>query len=272
MVDCDSYVILAAEVVPDTNDRRQLVPMMRKMEENTGTEGEKKTGLGDCGFASAEGYSEIENTTNIDLYVPTQQQVSRRRKPVSEFDKSRFQVDVEKKTCICPQGQPMCFRGFGLNKQGETTLRFCGTACPQCPFQKNCARGKFRTLTVLKIDPLIKKMEEKMDSVRGKAMSRLRSSTVEPVIGVLKEHMGFRQFRLRGLNGVNCELKLLTIGYNIRKLHLMTLEKGLKDANEQVKIKIQEITEVINAAFLLLFDDFSNFLRKSTFLQPQIPN
>jgi hypothetical protein len=42
-------------------------------------------------------------------------------------------------------------------------------------------------------------MAYKLRTAIGKALYRLRKSTVEPVIGIIKEVLGFRQFSLRGL-------------------------------------------------------------------------
>jgi len=41
-------------------------------------------------------------------------------------------------------------------------------------------------------------MAYKLKSVAGQAIYKLRKSTVEPVIGIIKEVLGFRQFSLRG--------------------------------------------------------------------------
>jgi len=49
------------------------------------------------------------------------------------------------------------------------------------------------------------KMAYKLRTEVGNALYRLRKSTVEPVIGIIKEVMGFRQFSLRGLASVGGE-------------------------------------------------------------------
>jgi hypothetical protein len=43
------------------------------------------------------------------------------------------------------------------------------------------------------------KMAYKLQTKIGQAIYRLRKCTVEPVIGIIKEILGFRQFSLRGL-------------------------------------------------------------------------
>ena len=69
--------------------------------------------------------------------------------------------------------------------------------------------------------PLTLKMAYKLQTAVGKAIYRLRKSTVEPVIGILKEVMGFRQFSLRGLVKAAGEWNLICLAYNFRRLHVM---------------------------------------------------
>jgi transposase len=55
----------------------------------------------------------------------------------------------------------------------------------------------------------------------GKAIYRLRKCTVEPVIGIIKEILGFRQFSLRGSEGVSGEWALVCIAFDIKRLHAL---------------------------------------------------
>lgn len=53
----------------------------------------------------------------------------------------------------------------------------------------------------------------------GKAIYGLRKSTVEPVIGIIKEVLGFRQFSLRGLVAAAGEWCLVCLAYNLKRWH-----------------------------------------------------
>lgn len=57
----------------------------------------------------------------------------------------------------------------------------------------------------------------------GKAIYRLRKCTVEPVIGIIKEALGFRQFSLRGLAAAAGEWGLVCLAYNLKRLHVLGL-------------------------------------------------
>ena len=69
----------------------------------------------------------------------------------------------------------------------------------------------------------IKSMQQKMALPEHRAHYRLRKQTVEPVFGIVKQAMGFRQFLLRGLEKVEGEWALVTLAYNCRRLHNLRL-------------------------------------------------
>jgi transposase len=68
---------------------------------------------------------------------------------------------------------------------------------------------------------LIVKMAHRLKTDIGKQIYGLRKSTVEPVIGIIKETLGFRQFSLRGLLAVAGEWCLVCLAYNLKRLHVL---------------------------------------------------
>ena len=67
----------------------------------------------------------------------------------------------------------------------------------------------------------IVKMAYTLRTVIGKQLYALRKSTVEPVIGIIKEVLGFRQFSLRGLTLAAGEWGLVCLAYNLKRLHML---------------------------------------------------
>ncbi len=65
------------------------------------------------------------------------------------------------------------------------------------------------------------KMAYKLQTDIGQAIYGLRKCTVEPVIGIIKEVLGFRQFSLRGLLKAAGEWNLVCIGFNLKRLHTL---------------------------------------------------
>lgn len=69
-------------------------------------------------------------------------------------------------------------------------------------------------------------MRYRLKTAAGKRLYKLRQQTVEPVFGIIKAAMGFRQFLLRGLEKVSTEWTLVCLAYNLRRLH--TLHRAAK--------------------------------------------
>jgi transposase len=65
------------------------------------------------------------------------------------------------------------------------------------------------------------KMAYKLQTEMGQAIYRLRKCTVEPVIGIIKEILGFRQFSLRGLAAAAGEWGLVCLAFNLKRLHVL---------------------------------------------------
>jgi transposase len=69
-------------------------------------------------------------------------------------------------------------------------------------------------------------MKHRLASTSGKQKYKLRQQTVEPVFGIIKSVLGFRQFTLRGLEKVKLEWTLVCAAYNFKRLHRLAV--GLK--------------------------------------------
>ena len=61
-------------------------------------------------------------------------------------------------------------------------------------------------------------MAHRLKTKAGRALYALRKQTPEPVFGIIKSTLGFRQFSLRGLAGARGEWSLVTMAWNIKRL------------------------------------------------------
>jgi transposase len=66
-------------------------------------------------------------------------------------------------------------------------------------------------------------MAYKLKTALGKAIYAARKCTVEPVIGIIKAVLGFRQFSLRGAEAVAGEWCLVCLAFNLKRLHILLL-------------------------------------------------
>lgn len=62
------------------------------------------------------------------------------------------------------------------------------------------------------------RMRERMESSVAQVLYRMRMTLVEPAFGAIKQARGFRQFKLRGLQGVKAEWSLVCMAHNLKKM------------------------------------------------------
>ncbi|HEX3643942.1 MAG TPA: transposase [Ktedonobacteraceae bacterium] len=66
------------------------------------------------------------------------------------------------------------------------------------------------------------KMAYKLKTAVGKAIYAARKCTVEPVIGIIKDVLGFRQFSLRGIQAAAGEWCLVCLAFNLKRFHTLS--------------------------------------------------
>jgi len=62
------------------------------------------------------------------------------------------------------------------------------------------------------------KMRQRLKSKEGRELYAKRKCTIEPVFGIIKQVMGFRQFNLRGLKNVQGEWTLVSLAWNLKRM------------------------------------------------------
>ena len=67
----------------------------------------------------------------------------------------------------------------------------------------------------------VETMKHKLKTRTGRAAYALRKQTVEPVFGIIKSVMGFRQFLLRGLDKVKNECTLVCLAWNLKRVAVL---------------------------------------------------
>ena len=70
------------------------------------------------------------------------------------------------------------------------------------------------------------RMRDKMQKPESKDVYRLRKCTVEPVIGNIKQNLGFREFLLKGLDNAKIEINLVSIAHYLGKIWRMKRAVG----------------------------------------------
>jgi transposase len=67
----------------------------------------------------------------------------------------------------------------------------------------------------------VEAMAHRLKTPEGRALYALRKQTPEPVFGIIKAVLGFRQFLLRGLDKVRGEWSLVTMAWNMKRMFVL---------------------------------------------------
>ena len=67
----------------------------------------------------------------------------------------------------------------------------------------------------------VERMAHRLKTTTGRATYALRKQTVEPVFGIIKSVMGFRQFLTRGLDNTQNEWTLVCLAWNLKRMAVL---------------------------------------------------
>ncbi len=73
-------------------------------------------------------------------------------------------------------------------------------------------------------------MRHRLATKVGRARYALRKQTVEPVFGIIKSVLGFRQFLMRGLDTVQIEWTLVCLAWNLKRMVVLGPQHGETEA------------------------------------------
>ena len=86
-------------------------------------------------------------------------------------------------------------------------------------------------------------------------MFRLRSSTVEPVLGTLINFLNMKRVNTRGIDLANKHVMMAALTYNLKKYLKFISKKAISKAIA-VQIEVSSIFSICFSVFLLIFRSF----------------
>jgi transposase len=220
-VDSANQIIVACKVSNAENDHYNFIPVYEEVIKNTGEM--PKEVSADAGYHSGKTYLYLEEN-NIDGYIPdckfTAQTDKKGNEVIGPFDRRRFSYSSEKDNYVCPAGKEMVF-SKNSSRNGVKFRIYKGTNCLKCESREECiekSTANYRQIQIYENDKFKTEMRMKLLSKEGRKKYKKRMVTIEPVFAHIKRVMGFREFLLRGIDKVSCELNLICTAYNIKKL------------------------------------------------------
>jgi transposase len=219
--DAESKIIVGVGVTQSSTDAAELEPAVERIEANMG-DGPKQMVV-DAGFTN-QATMEAMSEKQVDLIgaLPERRGVAEKRmkqRGVSlDFYPQAFEYDASADCCRCPAGKLLHYEteersGASVRRR----YRAKASDCRVCAFQAQCCPGTKRGRSVVRSEatPEMAAFQAKMETPEAQAIYKQRAGVAEFPNAWIKDKIGLRQFRLRGLVKVTLEALWVCLTYNI---------------------------------------------------------
>ncbi len=202
-------LVVAVDVTQAPNDKNQVESMLDKLEPIKQHAGVCKTLLGDTGSYSADNLAACEKA-GIEPIIATGRQPH--HPPLFE----RLHTAPTPPQASTPEAptpkdptpaSPTPEDQVSGNPTEETAA--AGNTPALAPTPESAAARK---------QAAAEANARRLKTPEGRKLYALRKQTPEPVFGIIKSVMGFRQFSQRGLDNVRSEWSLVAMSWNIRRI------------------------------------------------------
>ena len=222
--DAAAGIVIGIEASQTVPDYEHLVPAVKQIEERLGKR--PKQIVVDAGYTSRENVLALHQcgVTMFGRSVQADGRVRQRfaRCGVTDgFLPENFRFDSSTNTFVCPEGKVLRPR-VPTERPGRTMIRYQAsiTDCKVCSQRTKCCSGNTRygrSIVVTKEDPVVTAFRARTRSVEGQAALKQRSAVAEFVNAWLKEKLGLRRFRVRGLAKIRAEAMWAALTYNMQQ-------------------------------------------------------
>ena len=201
--------------------------------------------LADGNYSSSEALRMLEEN-NIVGYIPNFGQYKSFR--------TGFTYDKEKDRYLCSQGKVLEYKSIKKSHRNGKMKQYRSSSkdCAMCPLKNQCiGKSQHKTIAVTVEKDLFDKMHSRLQTPMAKRMKKLRSSTVEPVLGTLVNFLGMRRVYTKGISLAGKCMTMAAIAYNLKKL--------MKWQSKKVEVDIKAIQNRLQLYFLILTNTIKRY-------------
>lgn len=238
----------------DKRDSQCLENIVIQTRENL-SEHEMRPGdiLADAGYSSGEALKFL-NDENLEAWIPNFGQY------IPERPGFIYNKELNQYSCVKEGGHKaiLSYKGEKTDSKGyvKRSYRSSKRDCRTCPLRVQCCGKKtnFKKIDDSIHKELYDKMHEKptQNEKRAKQMSKIRSKTVEPVLGSLLNFYNMRRVNTRGIKQANKHVLMAALTYNLLKyvkferFRPVTIFQALEASNLKIKNHIKVILSFLN--------------------------
>jgi len=211
--------------------------------------------LADTGYSSGTALQYLEQK-GINAWIPNFGQFTPEREG--------FIYNKELNRYECQRGNHaiLPFKNARTDSKGYTRhiYRSNESVCKHCLHKTECCgeKTKFKKIEQSEhYDIYMKNHEKRITNERyATRMTRLRSATVEPVLGTLINFRGMKRVNARGIAAAEKHVLMASLCYNLKKL-LKFKPRNLESIALKVQAKIENCAENFSRLFFACFGSFS---------------
>jgi len=231
-------IIVGAGVSQSGSDFVHLIGAVAQVEQNLGNKPAQV--VVDGGFTSRENIMAmaeqgVDMIGSLPEANPSSAGQQRQRGVSEKFHLDQFSYDAQQDIYRCPAGASLTPKGREFCP-GVVFHKYVAKAevCGVCPFRSECCPGNQhhgRSVVRAVHSPVVRQFAEKMQTEAAKSIYRQRGAVAEFPNAWIKDKLGLRQFRLRGLRKVGLEVLWAALTYNIQQWIRLSWRPGLVPAN-----------------------------------------
>ena len=250
----NNKIIVAVDVTNQENDQNQLIPMVKKLQENLPSIKDKEEDqnitspkynkkevakpikfLTDAGYNQGKNLKYLDKEKNIDAYLSMRNRKQDKEAKSNPCHQSNFYYNEDDDDYTCPKGNLLDFKNNIINNDRRSSLYASDVSkCILCDMNSSCLYNKsdrkrgYRTITHDDHEIYRIEMRSKMKQKTSKKLYKKRSGEVENVFAQITSNRGFDRFGVRGLKAAKGEFMIAAFAHNLGKI-MKHQQKSRKD-------------------------------------------
>mgnify|MGYP006299513663 FL=1 len=230
LVEDKSEMIASNYISDNAGDVGQTVPSMEKFKQEQKETLDGKEVFQDNAYSCSK-TAEYYEKQNAIAYIPdnaSTKELHGKDKKIGKFDYDNFKLDFKKNQVKCPKRHKLKFvrRDEGKDN-GNWTNVYRGEKCKNCKFREECIGQKVkRPYKEVRINPLMRKIRLRFKTKKGLKKYNKRFHKGEVAQAHIEHNLGYREFKMRGIDPCENELNLVSTAYNLIKIKKYLEKKG----------------------------------------------
>jgi transposase len=241
-------LIIACDVTNESNDEKQMSPMIDKvidLKEDLGIHKKTKAVL-DAGYFNESEIINNKDKEDIDLIVCDKKESEKSKKknkenknkvPSKGYEIEDFKYNKDEDVYICPECRQLkkTHKNPGTEKSGRKVFEYHCYDCEGCLKRDFCTKNKRgRSIKASVNVEEMNHFKDLMKNENNQIMIKKRKELVEHQFGTIKRTFGYTYFIQKGIKNVRSEFSFICFIYNFKRvLNILGVNRFIEEIKRQ---------------------------------------